>query len=241
MPLVLVGMNAAQPPLASCDTKTTYTPHVRMLLSFLLTPLCSGTQLCHTPHARGFGCLNYSVHVSVQTHDPYTLVVALDERGTASGQLYVDDGASFAFQRGQYLHRCAEVGVGVSRRARYTKGKGGVVVLHVGHQQNNGVLRAAVEGRYAVVSLRRRRGDAEWRVWVERPAPVHPRMAWCGCGAGLGCAESLTSRQVGTCHSLPHLACAGATRLPSTPAAPGPRCARLDSYPRPSLYNSPAS
>ncbi|KAL4422944.1 hypothetical protein ABPG75_009141 [Micractinium tetrahymenae] len=38
-------------------------------------------------------------------HDPITLVVALDKKGEASGELYVDDGRSFAFQRGAYAYR----------------------------------------------------------------------------------------------------------------------------------------
>lgn len=37
--------------------------------------------------------------------DPFTLVVALDWDGKASGDLYVDDGRSYAFKRGQYIHR----------------------------------------------------------------------------------------------------------------------------------------
>lgn len=32
--------------------------------------------------------------------DPITLVIALDRQGQASGELYVDDGRSFAFQVG---------------------------------------------------------------------------------------------------------------------------------------------
>ncbi|KXZ56930.1 hypothetical protein GPECTOR_1g839 [Gonium pectorale] len=42
---------------------------------------------------------------AAQASDPYTLVVALDDKSEASGSLYVDDGHSFAFQRGLYLHR----------------------------------------------------------------------------------------------------------------------------------------
>ncbi|CAL8467821.1 g7359 [Coccomyxa elongata] len=38
-------------------------------------------------------------------HDPYTLLVALDSNGQAAGELYLDDGSSFAFQRGLYAHR----------------------------------------------------------------------------------------------------------------------------------------
>ena len=37
--------------------------------------------------------------------DPYTLVVALDSKGCAEGELYVDDGKSFAFERGVFAHR----------------------------------------------------------------------------------------------------------------------------------------
>lgn len=37
--------------------------------------------------------------------DPFTLVIALAANGSASGDLYLDDGHSFAFRRGQYLHR----------------------------------------------------------------------------------------------------------------------------------------
>jgi hypothetical protein len=38
-------------------------------------------------------------------HDPFTLVVALDAAGKAEGDLYLDDGHSFAFTQGTYLHR----------------------------------------------------------------------------------------------------------------------------------------
>lgn len=37
--------------------------------------------------------------------DPITLVVALDAQGTARGDLYLDDGHSFAYRRGVYAHR----------------------------------------------------------------------------------------------------------------------------------------
>ena len=41
----------------------------------------------------------------MQARDPFTLVVALDSNSKASGDLFLDDGHSFAFQRGQYVHR----------------------------------------------------------------------------------------------------------------------------------------
>jgi alpha 1,3-glucosidase len=42
---------------------------------------------------------------NVQSSDPFTLVIALDHNNEATGELYLDDGRSFAFMRGQYLHR----------------------------------------------------------------------------------------------------------------------------------------
>ena len=38
-------------------------------------------------------------------NDPYTLIVALDQDGRAEGDLYLDDGSSFAYTRGMYAHR----------------------------------------------------------------------------------------------------------------------------------------
>lgn len=37
--------------------------------------------------------------------DPYTLVITLDQKGQADGTLYVDDGETFEYQRGAYIHR----------------------------------------------------------------------------------------------------------------------------------------
>lgn len=47
--------------------------------------------------------------------DPFTLVVALDFDGRAAGDLYLDDGRSFAFARGEYAHRRFEFADGVLR------------------------------------------------------------------------------------------------------------------------------
>lgn len=45
--------------------------------------------------------------------DPYTLVIALNAKGEASGQVYIDDGMSFDYQSGQYA----------ARQFRYTNGQ----------------------------------------------------------------------------------------------------------------------
>jgi len=42
---------------------------------------------------------------SLMAKDPYTLFVALDSKGEASGELYVDDGHSFDYQKGDYIRR----------------------------------------------------------------------------------------------------------------------------------------
>ncbi|XP_013629027.1 PREDICTED: probable glucan 1,3-alpha-glucosidase [Brassica oleracea var. oleracea] len=42
---------------------------------------------------------------SQMDNDPYTLVVALNSTQEADGELYIDDGKSFEFKRGSYIHR----------------------------------------------------------------------------------------------------------------------------------------
>lgn len=42
---------------------------------------------------------------AAMTTDPLTLIIALDKNGNAQGDLYIDDGRSFAFQRGQYAYK----------------------------------------------------------------------------------------------------------------------------------------
>ncbi|KAJ3695261.1 hypothetical protein LUZ60_000638 [Juncus effusus] len=38
-------------------------------------------------------------------NDPYTLVIALDSSNSAEGELYIDDGKSFDYQKGAFIHR----------------------------------------------------------------------------------------------------------------------------------------
>lgn len=45
--------------------------------------------------------------------DPYTLAIALDKAGTASGELYVDDGESYEYEKGAFVLRRFTFGDGV--------------------------------------------------------------------------------------------------------------------------------
>lgn len=47
--------------------------------------------------------------------DPLTLIIALDKQYSARGDLYLDDGHSYAFQRGQYSYRSYEFNASASR------------------------------------------------------------------------------------------------------------------------------
>ncbi|ORY06296.1 hypothetical protein K493DRAFT_252011 [Basidiobolus meristosporus CBS 931.73] len=42
---------------------------------------------------------------SLMKWDPFTLVIALDEENSAQGELYLDDGESYDYQSGAYVHR----------------------------------------------------------------------------------------------------------------------------------------
>jgi alpha 1,3-glucosidase len=46
-------------------------------------------------------------------NDPYTLIVALDGNMHAEGEIYLDDGSSFAYKRGLYAHRAFTFSNGV--------------------------------------------------------------------------------------------------------------------------------
>ncbi|KAK9835160.1 hypothetical protein WJX81_002172 [Elliptochloris bilobata] len=62
--------------------------------------------------------------------DPLTLVVALDAAGAAAGELYVDDGRSFAYRRGVFLHRRFEF-AGSVLTSRPAPGGGGAMASGV--------------------------------------------------------------------------------------------------------------
>lgn len=64
-------------------------------LSLMLLLQQAHNIFCLQPHPR----CRPRRSTAAMAHDPITLVVVLSEQGKAVGELYVDDGMSFAFQR----------------------------------------------------------------------------------------------------------------------------------------------
>ncbi|KAL4894538.1 glycosyl hydrolases family 31-domain-containing protein [Aspergillus ambiguus] len=73
--------------------------------------------------------------------DPYTLVITLDKHGQADGTVYVDDGETFDYERGAYIHRrfhfqdsvlsSEDIGTKGPKTAAYLKSMAGVRVERV--------------------------------------------------------------------------------------------------------------
>lgn len=73
--------------------------------------------------------------------DPYTLVVVVDSNGEAEGTLYVDDGETYDYQRGGYIHRrfhfrdatlsSEDIGIKGPKTAEYLKAMSAVRVEKV--------------------------------------------------------------------------------------------------------------
>ncbi|KAI2793897.1 Glucosidase 2 subunit alpha [Penicillium oxalicum] len=73
--------------------------------------------------------------------DPYTLVITLNQKGEADGTLYVDDGETFDYERGGYIHRrfryqesvlsSEDIGTKGAKTSEYLKAMSGVSVERV--------------------------------------------------------------------------------------------------------------
>ncbi|CAG8049756.1 unnamed protein product [Penicillium salamii] len=73
--------------------------------------------------------------------DPYTLIITLDKNGEAEGILYVDDGETFDYERGAYIHRrfnyresalsSEDIGIKGAKTTEYLKTMSGVTVERV--------------------------------------------------------------------------------------------------------------
>jgi len=77
--------------------------------------------------------------------DPYTLVVALSKKGTAKGELYVDDGESFDYENGAYIHREFEFADGVLASTNIAK-KGKLTDKYLKSMKNVGVEKLLIVG-----------------------------------------------------------------------------------------------
>lgn len=73
--------------------------------------------------------------------DPYTFVVTLDKNSEADGSLYVDDGETYDYERGGYIHRrfhfrdsiltSEDIGTKGPKTVEYLKTMAGVTVERV--------------------------------------------------------------------------------------------------------------
>lgn len=80
-------------------------------------------------------------------HDPYTLIVALDTKQTSVGDIYVDDGHSFAFQRGQYVYKKFEFKNQIlSSRAGEIPGQAGLPLQDLTYSPENEIERIVIVG-----------------------------------------------------------------------------------------------
>jgi len=109
--------------------------------------------------------------------DPYTLIVTLNKAGTATGDLYTDDGKTYDFQKGQFLWRRLTMAAGKLVNAEHPQGAGGkfetaaaverVVVLGLASAPK--VVRAQVGGG-APVTLESNFNAAKKELIIRKPS-----------------------------------------------------------------------
>ncbi|RKP27115.1 glycosyl hydrolases family 31-domain-containing protein, partial [Syncephalis pseudoplumigaleata] len=80
------------------------------MIQYAPGPQRMATSLSHIPvYIRGGSIVPTRQRVraasTLMKDDPFTLIVALDKNGTAQGELYTDDGVSYDFLDGSYIHR----------------------------------------------------------------------------------------------------------------------------------------
>jgi alpha 1,3-glucosidase len=106
--------------------------------------------------------------------DPFTLVVALSKEGEAEGQVYLDDGVGYGYERGEYIWRGlrfspAEAGEGGQGKST-SKGKGR------GKGKDKGKGKGQKVGRGVLASfnklLEEGVGVAEQNAWAQAIAHV---------------------------------------------------------------------
>ncbi|KAH6665765.1 putative glucosidase 2 subunit alpha [Halenospora varia] len=77
--------------------------------------------------------------------DPYTLIIVLNKAGTAKGELYVDDGETFDYQSGAYIHRTFSFENGVLSSTDIAS-KGKLTDKYLKTMKNVGVERIIIVG-----------------------------------------------------------------------------------------------
>ena len=101
-------------------------------------------------------------------------VIALDADGAAEGDLYLDDGRSFAFQRGAHLHRSFRFAGGKLSSAAADRARGAALTLPLSGEP---FRTDVVVERIVVLGLKG--GPSGWKVrhWLlsRIPSPTLPQ------------------------------------------------------------------
>ena len=78
--------------------------------------------------------------------DPYTLVIVLGADGKAEGEMYVDDGESYEFEQGAYIHRKFVFENGVLRSEDIAPSKGKLADKYTKHMESVRVEKVIIVG-----------------------------------------------------------------------------------------------
>jgi alpha 1,3-glucosidase len=92
--------------------------------------------------------------------DPFTLVIALSKEGEASGQLYLDDGAGYGYEKGEFVWRDLSFKDGVLRSTNRASGQSesnlvdGVTPYDEGNLWANAIAHVRVE-RIVILGMKK--------------------------------------------------------------------------------------
>lgn len=97
--------------------------------------------------------------------DPYTLIIALNQKGEAAGQLYTDDGTGYGFTQGEYVWRQFEIKDRVLRSVVHEESKevkGNVWERKIQHVEVEQVVILGMENRPESVRIGKGGADVQW-------------------------------------------------------------------------------